>query len=750
MREPQRLAIVFLVSAATCCAVPRGFYFEVNAGQADPAVNFIGRGRNCTLFLTPDTAIIYSPARRSSIEMRFVGVVPGVQPRGDTQLPGKVNYFVGRDPSKWRAGVPTFAQVSYVGLYPGIDLTFYGSQRQLEYDFTAAPGASPNAIALSLSGPMRIDAQGDLVVNVDGGDIRFHKPVAYQVGGAGRKQYIEAGYVLKERNSVGFALARYDRSKPLVIDPVITYSTYLGGSDDEGIFGIKFDAQGNLHVAGETSSVNFPIRNPVQGNLGGDYDCFVAKFDHSGSKLIYSTYLGGSMYDHCTGLAVDWRGSAYVAGVSFSSDFPIKNAIQQALKGKSNAFISRLSPSGSELVFSTFLGGSSSDEAGDIALDTAGNVYIAGFTNSLNFPTTPGAYQSVCDRGALPGVCIGDAFAAKLSPTGRKLLYSTYLGGSGYDSGNGIAVNRDGALLIAGQTGSSDFPVQDAFQSSLAGPFNAFVTKLNTDGSGLVFSTYLGGNGFDAATGVAIDAHGSVYVTGNTSSTNFPTVKPFQAANQGNGDGFVSKFGASGNTLIYSTYLGGTGWDYPFRIAVDARGAAALVGFTGSADFPVVKPTQLAFGGGSTDVFVTLVNPAGSVLLYSTFLGGAGDDFGYAVNADCAGNIWAAGSTASLDFPLVKSYQASYGGGPFDAFMTKISADQAESIGVLRAAISNLVLERVISPGDGNRLSAKLAAAQPALDAFVALVDSLEARGSLDEGHAGELRSAAIDIRGRL
>jgi len=385
------------------------------------------------------------------------------------------------------------------------------------------------------------------------------------------------------------------------------------------------------------------------------------------------------MYDHCTGLAVDWRGSAYVSGVSFSSDFPVRKALQPTLRGKSNAFVARLAPSGSELVFSTYLGGSGTDQAGDIALDTAGNIYITGFTNSPHFPTTPDAYQSVCDRGANSGACFfGDAFAAKISPTGRKLLYSTYLGGTAYDSGNAIAVNQDGTLLIAGQTGSSDFPVQNAFQNSLAGPFNGFVTKLNTDGSGLVFSTYLGGNGFDAATGVALDARGSIYVAGTTTSSNFPTAKPLQPTNQGNGDGFVSKLDASGTALIYSTYLGGTGWDYPFRIAVDPRGAAALVGFTASTDLPIVRAPQPVFGGGFTDAFVTLVNPAGTALLYSTFLGGAGDDFGYAVNADSAGNIWAGGSTSSVDFPLVKPYQPIYGGGPFDAFLTRISVSPAE------------------------------------------------------------------------
>ncbi len=665
--------------------VGRDLYFEPNAGQTDAQVSFIGRGSNCTLVLMPDGAFIRKG--HSTIEMQFLGAATGVHPAGEDQLRGRVNYFIGDDASNWHSAVPTYSRVVYAGLYPGIDLSFYGNHSRLEYDFVVGPDSDPNAIRLSIGrSAVRVDARGDLVVTAEDGEFRWVKAVSYQqlAGVSGRKRYIESAYVVNTDHSVGFALGPYDHSRPLIIDPVITYSTYLGGSDDEGIFGIKFDGSGNLYVAGETSSINFPTRTPVQRQVGGDYDCFVSKFDHSGSTLIYSTYLGGSQYDHCTGLAVDWRGSAAVTGVSYSPDFPVRNALQRSLRGKSNAFVARLEPSGSELIFSTYLGGSGTDQASDIALDTAGNLCITGVTNSKNFPVTPDAYQSMCDRGAINGSCaFGDAFAAKISPLGRRLLYSTYVGGSAYDAANAIAVNRDGSIVITGETGSSDFPVQNPFQGSLAGPFNAFVTRLYTNGSGLVFSTYLGGNGYDAGTAVALDAASNVYVAGTTSSTSFPTTRPLQANNQGNGDGFVTKMDAAGSSLIYSTYLGGSGWDYPFRITVDGRGAVALVGFTASTDFPTVQPVQPAFGGGFTDAFVTLVNPAGSSLLYSTFLGGAGDDWGYAIYADAAGSVWAGGSTSSQNFPLVHAYQASYGGGPFDAFLTKISPREAAPLDVL-------------------------------------------------------------------
>lgn len=350
------------------------------------------------------------------------------------------------------------------------------------------------------------------------------------------------------------------------------------------------------------------------------------------------------------------------------------NAIQPTLHGVANAFIARLDRSGSELIFSSYLGGSGYDQAADLALDAFGNVYVAGSTSSVDFPVTPGAYQTVCDQGGIAGVCIGDAFVAKVPGSGSKLAYSTYLGGAGVESALGIAVDPVGAVYITGQTLSKNFPVKNAYQGTLAGFANAFLTKFDLKGNGLVFSTYLGGNGYDAAYGVAMDIHANICVTGNTSSTNFPTVNPFQAVNAGgDSDGFITKFAANGETLAYSTYFGGTGMDFPFRVAVDARGEASVVGFTASVDFPVIHALQPVYGGGNTDGFVIKFDSAGVKPHYSTYLGGSGDEYGYAIRADGGGNIWVGGSTSSLNFPLVKPYQGTYAGGPFDAFLTRIS-----------------------------------------------------------------------------
>jgi hypothetical protein len=674
------IVLLFAHSGNTLAAADRPLNFEENRGQADARVKFLVRSAHGALLLKTNEAILVRRANTAGpagMRMQFIGADPVTKVTGVEALPGKVNYLIGNDPRAWQRNIPTYARVKYTNIYPRTDLTFYGNQQQLEYDFMLAPGADPHRITLRFAGSAgpaapRVDANGDLVLNDSAGEIRFHKPVVYQGGATPRS--IDGRYVLRGDATVGFAVAAYDHSRALIIDPVLTYSTYLGGSDDEGIFGIRFDNAGNIYVAGETSSLNFPTAHSFQANLGGDYDGFITKFDPTGSRLIYSTYLGGTLFDHCAGLAVDGSGSAFVAGITQSADFPVANAIQPKLLGQANAFVARLDPSGSTLVFSTYLGGSGYDQAADIGLDAQGNAYLAGSTTSTNFPITPGAYQTVCDQGAIPGTCIGDAFVAKVSASGSKLLYSTYLGGGGSDTGLGIAVDPIGSVYVTGQTLSTNFPLMNPYQANLAGPANAFVTKFNPQGNGLVFSTYLGGNGYDAGFGIAIDSLDRAYVTGNTSSTNFPTVNPFQPVNAGgSSDGFISKFTSSGEKLMYSTYFGGTGMDFPFRVAVDAGDNAAVIGFTASLDFPVVNAIQPVYGGGDTDGFVIKFDSAGSQVDYSTYLGGTGDEYGYAIHADGAGNIWVGGSTSSLNFPLMKPYQGVYGGGPFDAFLSKLS-----------------------------------------------------------------------------
>ena len=745
------------------------------------------------------------------VRMKLVGANERARVTGLEELPGKSNYFIGNDPKKWRTKVPNYAKVKYANVYPGVDLVYYGNQRQLEYDFVVQPGVDPRSIQLainsdeqigsrqkavgseiepqsqsaidnrksSIRAPLRIDGNGDLVVRIDDdGDVRLHKPVVYQVNRQGVRVYLDGRYIFapakskieNPKSKIHFAIAAYDRSRPLVIDPVLAYSTYFGGSVDEGIFGITWDPEGNFYVAGETSSPDFPILNGFQPTLGGSYDGFVSKFDPTGTKLLYSTYLGGSQFDHCVGVTVDAGGSARVAGFTESSDFPTFSAFQSTIHGPTNAFASRLDPSGSKLVFSTYLGGSSTDVATGIALDVSGNTYLAGYTYSLDFPVTSNAFQKVCDQGYISGFCFGDAFVTKLNPRGSKLLYSTYLGGEATDSGQDITVDRWGAAYVTGLTASSNFPTVNAAQKTFGGgQFDAFVTKIDPTGTGIVYSTYLGGSNFDEGLGIAVDVQGNAYVAGQTESTDFPVKNAIQPACKIGApptnfcyDAFVAKLSGAGNQLYYSTFWGGSGFDLALRISVDALGSASIVGLTTSMDFPTSNAIQPTFGGGFYDAFVAKFNAPGSAPLYSTYLGGTGDEFGYGTNVDGAGNVWVTGSTSSLNFPLVHPYQGTYAGGPFDAYISKIALAVPQSIGVLEGEVRNLVVEGILNHGRAQSLLVKLRKAQEnviegdredaseELRAFTERVEDYISKGVLPLEQGGRLRSAALDIISRL
>ena len=406
-------------------------------------------------------------------------------------------------------------------------------------------------------------ANGDLVIAAARGELRFRAPSMYQLSG----KQISGGYTVRKDGTVGFTIGDYDHTNTLVIDPVVAYSSYLGGSDDEGIFGIQRDAAGCIYLSGETSSLNFPTKTPFQGQMAGEYDAFVSKFDQTGTHLIYSTYLGGSGYDHAVGLAIDQNGETYLAGLTTSTDFPVKNALQKVLKGQQNAFVTHLTRTGSELVFSTYLGGSGYDEANNVAIDRNHDIYIGGQTGSVDFPVTAGAYQMVCDGpGGLPGSCDYDGFAAKIASNGSKLIYSTFLGGKSFDGVNGIAVDSKGAAYLTGQTGSPDYPVVKAYQSALKGQANAFVTKLDPTGSKLEFSSYLGGSSIDGSSAIALGGDGEIYLAGQTSSMDFPLVKAFQTINhEGFFDSFVSRLSNDGSKLLNSSFLAGTAWTIRFE-----------------------------------------------------------------------------------------------------------------------------------------------------------------------------------------
>src|SRR3989442_681315 len=457
-------------------------YFEANRGQTDPQVKFLSRSTRHTLFLASTEAVLVftklehprksegqdakarlgrlGKATQPVLRMTFLGANPAARVAGREELPGKSNYFIGNDPTKWRTNLPTYAKVRYDDLYPGVDLIYYGTQRQLEHDFVVRPCADPSLIALGFQGAdkLEVDAQGDLVLHTSAGAIRQRKPVIYQEVEGVRRE-IHGGYVLKDPHQIGFQIAAYDRSRPLVIDPVLFYSTYLGGSGSEEGLGIAVDTAGNAYVTGPTYSTNFPTTpGAFQTTFGGDIDAFVTKLNPIGSALVYSTYLGGSARDEAMGIALDAAGNAYVTGNTFSSDFPTSPGAYQTTFGGGlsvgDAFVAKLDPTGSALIYSTYLGGSGDDRGWGIALDSSGNAYVVGATSSTDFPTTPGAFQTIFGGGP------SDAFVAKLNPIGSALVYSTYLGGSDDHKGCGIAADGISGpnAYLTGETASTDFP----------------------------------------------------------------------------------------------------------------------------------------------------------------------------------------------------------------------------------------------------------------------------------------------------
>jgi len=669
--------------------------FERNRGQTDARVRFLSRGRGYALFLTDDGATLTlqepakpaaaasklsrtEPARYATLRVKLDGASHPASVSGEEQLPGRVNYFIGNDPSKWRADVPTYAQVKYRSVYPGVDVVYHGSsQRLLEYDFQVAPNADPRVIALSFEGAdrLRLNDRGDLSISTPGGEVIERAPIVYQEVD-GRRRDLSGRYVRRGARQVGFEVAGYDPRIPLVIDPVLVYSTYLGGNGVDLGGGIAVDSSGNTYVAGQTSSTNFPTTaGAFQTSYAGGTDAFVAKLNASGTALVYSTYLGGSGTDVGAGIAVDSSSNAYLIGYTQSTDFPITPGAFQTTFGGGvhNAFVTKLNASGSALIYSTYLGGSGDDQGRDIALDSLGDACLTGLATSANFPTTPGAFQTTFGGGA-------GGFVTKVNSTGTGLVYSTYLAGSP-DSGEaeGIAVDSSGNAYVTGSTYSTNFSTTaGAFQTTYAaGRQDAFVTKLNATGTALVYSTYLGGGYYDSGNGIAVDSSGNAYVAGSTSSADFPTTPgAFQTSyNGGVSDGFVTKLNATGTALVYSTYLGGSGGqDGGNGIAVDSSGDAYVTGSTFDTDFPTTAGAFQTTFGGVIDAFVTKLNAGGTALIYSTYLGGSAEDNGTRIRLDSSGNAYSTGLTFSTDFPTTPgAFQTTFGGGVINAFVAKFS-----------------------------------------------------------------------------
>ena len=588
-------------------------------------------------------------ARGEWVHMRFEGAGSTTRIEGVRPLRGRANFLQGA-PGLWHRRVPLFGAVRYRQLYPGIDMIYGGNGRQLKSEFVVAPGADPSRIRIRYvgTGPPAIEPDGALSLPLGTKRLAEGRPYIYQVLN-GVSVTVEGRYLLSRDGAVGFALGRYDTARALIIDPVLSFSMLVGGTGFNAASAIAVDSTGAAYIAGYTAAENLPTANPEQNFNAGSNDVFVAKLNPAGTELVYCTYFGGSGDDRAYGIAVDAGGSAYVTGSTMSLNLPMLNAAQSRLAGARNAFIFRLNAAGDMLIFSTYLGGNGADTANAIALDAEGNAYVAGDTTSTNFPATafqkglhgsqdafvakigPAGGQllystylggSSTDHGAAIAVDSSgtafvtgstysadfpvanafqrliaggsDAFITRLSSDGNTLLFSTYLGGGGGstsypETGQGIALDAQGDACVVGVTSSSDFPLSNALQPQLLGELDAFVAKVNSSG-GLLYSTYLGGSGVDIGNAIAVDASGAAYVAGYTYSTDFPVAGGLQTALGGDCDAFLAKLSPNGAVLLYATYLGGNGSDTATGVALDPSGNVYLSGWTFSSNFPVVTP----------------------------------------------------------------------------------------------------------------------------------------------------------------
>ncbi|MBF0338966.1 MAG: SBBP repeat-containing protein, partial [Nitrospirae bacterium] len=652
-------------------------YFIENDGQVDKRVRFYEKGASHATWFTKDGVYVSLTkgetskqqsarglppekhsrgVRQETVKLSFKGANPNVEIVPEDMQDGRVNYFIGNDSAKWKTDVPTYRSILYRNVYDGIDVRFYGNNSQLEYDIIVSPGSSPDVVKMSYEGVKGLKVRGDgaLELSLRLGKIIKGKPYIYQQKDGAEKVEVAGGFKILDRKKakkggynylVGFEVDKWDSAYALVLDPVLVYSTYVGGSGDDTGRGIAVDSVGNVYVTGATTSSNFPTTSAIQGTYaGGEYDAFVTKFSPTGT-LVYSTYLGGSGNDVGYAIDVDSIGNAYITGVTYSSNFPTASALQATYGGGANdSFVVKLSPAGNTLVYSTYLEGNSNDAGTGIAVDSTGNAYITGETYSSNFPTAS-ALQATYGGGTY------DAFVTKFSPTGKTLVYSAYLGGSSEDRGYGIAVDSVGNAYITGWTASSNFPTVSVFQTTYGGgTYDAFVAKLSPTGNALVYSTYLGGSGDDLGNDIAVDSASNAYIAGLTNSSNFPTVSAFQTTyGGGTYDAFVAKLSPTGNALVYSTYLGGSGDDLGNDIAVDSSGNAYVIGQTASSNFPTTTSAfQATYGGGTSDVFVAKISPCTYTFTPTnkTFTStGSNDSVGIAPNnSSCS---WSASSNAS-------------------------------------------------------------------------------------------------------
>ena len=668
--------------------------FVENQGQTDPRVRYYALGNHYAFFATGDELMLSltkdKPASQLALALRFLGHNRKATPTGTRRAPGTVNFLHGKDAGKWQTGLARYRDIVYRELWPKIDLRLHQRAGALKYEFHVRPGARVSDIRLAYAGAtgLALDARGALRIRTGLGVLRDSAPVSYQRV-AGKRVPVQSRYVLKGGGTAvrfAFAVGAYRHDRALVIDPGIQFTTFLGGGSNEIGAGIAVDANGNSYIGGTTQSPDFPTTPGAFRRTGAASnfpDVFVTKLNPTGTALVYSTFVGGSNIEFGNGIAIDGAGNAYVTGTTKSSNFPttggafdrsanIPPNCPRCANDHTDGFVFKLNASGSALTYSTYLGGTDIDSPRGITVDGSGSAYVVGETPSGDFPTTAGAFSRTSSGQY-------DMFVTKLNPTGSALVYSTFVGGTQVDNGQGVAVDSGGNAYALGFTSSTDFPTTPgAFDTTANGAFDATVTKLNPTGSALVYSTYLGGAGFDNGSDVIVDGGGNAYVAGGTGSTDFPTTPgAFDTSSDGS-DGFVTKLNPSGSAAVYSTVLGGSASDSATGIVLDTSGNAWLSGSTTSADFPVsADAADVSFNGGS-DAIIAELNASGSALPYATFLGGSQSDGASDIGRDSAGDLYITGSTQSRDFPATTgAFDTIWNGDPTifwgDAFVTKLS-----------------------------------------------------------------------------
>ena len=660
--------------------------FERNQGQTDSRVDFLARGKGYGLFFSAGAAATLvmmdadNDQRARALRMEFVGADRTRHGRGTDPLRSKVNYLMGREKAAWRTGIPTYERVTYSNVYPGIDVVYYGNHQQLEYDLVVHPGARTDTIALTFEGADRLsmDPAGNVAVAVDGRTLVQRRPVLYQESD-GRHVPVDGKYAIaRDGKHVSIEVGDYDSTRELVIDPILVYSTYLGGSLVTGSFDVGVDVAADstgIYLTGHTISVDLL----PEGSTGYDRsmagsDAYVIKLSPDGSNVIFATYLGGSSGESAHSIAVDADGAVYLTGATNSADFPVTpGAFDTTLpaSGPLPCYVAKLNPDGGSLAFATYV---EAAQCNGIAVDGSGSPHVSGSTLAASFPVTAGAFDTTHNGNY-------DALVFKLTPDGTALVYSTFLGGSDNDFGRAVAVDSGGSAYVTGETISSNFPVTPGAFDTTSTHYDAFVVKLDPDGASLAYGTFLGGSFWDGGHGIAVDASGAAYVTGEASSFDFPTTPGAFDRTRGGillgSDVFVAKLSADGAALIYATYIGGYGTDIADDIAVDAAGAAYVTGYElsdpGTEAFPVTPGAFDTSRNGEDDVFVAKVAPDGGSLAYATFVGGTGDERATGVAVDALGNAYVTGWTLSSDFPVTPGAFSAFHG-LYDGFIVKLSA----------------------------------------------------------------------------